>query len=60
VSQTFLGPVTRLKVAAGESDLTADVSAARARSLPVGTRVSAHFPADGARLLSLSDAPASP
>jgi putative spermidine/putrescine transport system ATP-binding protein len=57
ISQTFLGPVTRLKVAAGEADLTADVSAARARSLPVGTRVSARFPADGARLLSLADEP---
>jgi putative spermidine/putrescine transport system ATP-binding protein len=55
VSQTFLGPVTRLKVASGESDLTVDVSAARARSLPVGTRVVARFPADGARLLSLAD-----
>ena len=55
VSQTFLGPVTRLKVAAGDNDLTADVSAARARSLPVGTRVTARFPADGARLLSLAD-----
>jgi putative spermidine/putrescine transport system ATP-binding protein len=55
VSQTFLGPVTRLKVIAGENDLTADVSAARARSLPVGTRVSARFPADSARLLSLSE-----
>jgi putative spermidine/putrescine transport system ATP-binding protein len=55
VSQTFLGPVTRLKVLAGDNDLTADVSAARARSLPVGTRVSARFPADGARLLSLAD-----
>jgi putative spermidine/putrescine transport system ATP-binding protein len=55
VSQTFLGPVTRLKVAAGDNDLTADVSAARARSLPVGTRVTARFPADGARLLSLAE-----
>jgi putative spermidine/putrescine transport system ATP-binding protein len=55
ISQTFLGPVTRLKVTAGENDLTADVSAARARSLPVGTRVSARFPADGARLLSLAE-----
>jgi putative spermidine/putrescine transport system ATP-binding protein len=55
ISQTFLGPVTRLKVTAGDNDLTADVSAARARSLPVGTRVSARFPADSARLLSLAD-----
>jgi putative spermidine/putrescine transport system ATP-binding protein len=58
VSQTFLGPVTRLKVAAGAGELTADVSAARASSLPVGTRVSARFPAAGARLLSLADEPA--
>jgi putative spermidine/putrescine transport system ATP-binding protein len=55
ISQTFLGPVTRLKVMAGENDLTADVSAARALSLPVGTRVSARFPADSARLLSLAE-----
>jgi putative spermidine/putrescine transport system ATP-binding protein len=55
ISQTFLGPVTRLKVTAGDNDLTADVSAARARSLPVGTRVRARFPADSARLLSLAE-----
>jgi putative spermidine/putrescine transport system ATP-binding protein len=57
VSQTFLGPVTRLKVLAGENDLTVDVSAARARALPVGTRVRARFPSDGARLLSLDEQP---
>ncbi len=55
VSQTFLGPVTRLKVAVDGTELTADVSAARAHSLPVGTPVSATFPAEGARLLSLAD-----
>jgi putative spermidine/putrescine transport system ATP-binding protein len=55
ISQTFLGPVTRLKVAADTAELTADVSAARASSLPVGTRVSARFPAASARLLSLSE-----
>jgi putative spermidine/putrescine transport system ATP-binding protein len=58
ISQTFLGPVTRLKVAAGAGELTADVSAARASSLPIGTQVSARFPSGGARLLSLPDEPA--
>jgi putative spermidine/putrescine transport system ATP-binding protein len=58
ISQTFLGPVTRLKVAAGAGELTADVSAARASSLPIGTRVSARFPSGSAQLLSLADEPA--
>jgi len=34
--------------------------AARAASLPVGTRVRATFPAEGARVLSLAETPASP
>jgi putative spermidine/putrescine transport system ATP-binding protein len=55
ISQTFLGPVTRLKVAAGSGELTADVSASRASSLPVGTKVSARFPSASARLLSLAE-----
>jgi putative spermidine/putrescine transport system ATP-binding protein len=55
VSQTFLGPVTRLKIAAPAGELTADVSAARASALPVGTQVSARFPAAGARLLALGE-----
>jgi putative spermidine/putrescine transport system ATP-binding protein len=53
ISHTFLGPVTRLKVALGEGDMTADVSASRADSFPVGTRVAVGFPAGSARLLSL-------
>jgi putative spermidine/putrescine transport system ATP-binding protein len=53
ISQTFLGPVTRLKLAVGEGEMTADVSASRAESFPVGTRVAVGFPSGGARLLSL-------
>ena len=60
LSQTFLGPVTRLKVAARAGELTVDMPAGRAASLPVGTTVRASFPAGSARLLSLEEQPASP
>jgi putative spermidine/putrescine transport system ATP-binding protein len=53
ISQTFLGPVTRLKVTLDQGDMTADVSASRAESFPVGTRVAVGFPSGSARLLSL-------
>jgi putative spermidine/putrescine transport system ATP-binding protein len=53
LSHTFLGPVTRLKVTFGEGEMTADVSASRADSFPVGTRVGVGFPSGSARLLSL-------
>jgi putative spermidine/putrescine transport system ATP-binding protein len=53
ISHTFLGPVTRLKVSFGEGEMTADVSAARADSYPVGMRVGVGFPSESARLLSL-------
>jgi hypothetical protein len=52
IAQTFLGPVTRLKVSGG---LIADMSTARAAALPVGARVNARVPAEGANLLSLPD-----
>jgi putative spermidine/putrescine transport system ATP-binding protein len=52
IAQTFLGPVTRLKVTGG---LIADMSTARAAALPVGARVNARVPAEGASLLSLPD-----
>jgi putative spermidine/putrescine transport system ATP-binding protein len=52
IAQTFLGPVTRLKVSGG---LIADMSTARAAALPVGARVNARVPAEGASLLSLPD-----
>jgi putative spermidine/putrescine transport system ATP-binding protein len=53
ITQTFLGPVTRLKVAGPAGDLIADLPTARAEALPVGSHVVARVPAEGARLLSL-------
>jgi putative spermidine/putrescine transport system ATP-binding protein len=53
ISQTFLGPVTRLKLTLDQGEMTADVSASRAESFPVGTRVAVGFPSGSARLLSL-------
>ena len=52
LTQTFLGPVTRLKMTGG---LIADMSTARASALPVGASVVAHVPADGVQLLTLTD-----
>jgi putative spermidine/putrescine transport system ATP-binding protein len=52
VTQTFLGPVTRLKVTGG---LICDMSTARAAALPVGSHVVAQVPADGVQLLTLPD-----
>jgi putative spermidine/putrescine transport system ATP-binding protein len=57
LTQTFLGPVTRLKVVGPGADLIADVSTAKAASLPVGMKVTAALPATDARLLELSDEP---
>jgi putative spermidine/putrescine transport system ATP-binding protein len=53
VSQTFLGSVTRLRVLAGPSEWTADLSAERAAALPIGARVQLAFPAGSAKVLSL-------
>src|SRR5690242_5525314 len=52
VTQTFLGPVTRLKMTGG---LIADMSTARASALPVGANVVAQVPAEGVQLLTLAD-----
>ena len=57
LTQTFLGPVTRLKMSGG---LIADMSTARASALPVGSRVVAQVPAEGVQLLTLSDGEALP
>jgi putative spermidine/putrescine transport system ATP-binding protein len=59
VTQTFLGSVTRLKIAGQETDLIADVPTVRVDSLPIGKRVVVHVPAAGTRLLSLGEEPAS-
>jgi putative spermidine/putrescine transport system ATP-binding protein len=55
LTQTFLGPVTRVKVTGGGTSLIADMSTARAAALPVGARVTAKIPSEGAKLLTLSD-----
>jgi putative spermidine/putrescine transport system ATP-binding protein len=57
VTQTFLGPVTRLKMTGG---LIADMSTARASALPVGASVVAQVPTEGVQLLSLADDEALP
>ena len=57
LTQTFLGPVTRLKMTGG---LIADMSTARASALPVGASVVARVPADEAQLLTLADGEALP
>jgi putative spermidine/putrescine transport system ATP-binding protein len=57
VTQTFLGPVTRLKILGPEVELIADVTTAKAATLPVGTRVAAELPAQDARLLDLGSDP---
>ncbi len=57
VTQTFLGPVTRLKIVGTGVDVIADVPTQKALALPVGTRVAAALPAEGARLLDLKDEP---
>ena len=55
VSHTFLGSVTRVKVAVGDGEITADVPTARVGSTPIGARATVQFPADSARLLTLTD-----
>jgi putative spermidine/putrescine transport system ATP-binding protein len=55
VTQTFLGPVTRLKILGEGVDVIADVPTQKALSLPVGTRVAAVLPAEGARMLTLKE-----
>ncbi len=51
LTQTFLGPVTRLKMTGG---LIADMSTARASALPVGANVVAQVPVEGVQLLTLA------
>ena len=55
LTQTFLGPVTRVKVTGSGTSLIADMSTARAAALPVGARVVAKIPSEGAKLISLPD-----
>ncbi len=52
VGHTFLGSVTRVKVATSAGEVSADIPSTTAGSLPIGRRVSASFPAETVRLLS--------
>jgi putative spermidine/putrescine transport system ATP-binding protein len=54
ITQTFLGPVTRLKIVGAGVDLIADVPTQKALGLPVGTTVTAALPVEGVRLLDLA------
>jgi putative spermidine/putrescine transport system ATP-binding protein len=60
VAHVFLGATTRLKVDSAGNELSADVPSGRAISLPVGSRVSATFPAESPRVLGLEEQPGSP
>ena len=61
ISHTFLGAVTRVKVAVqGGAELHADVPSSRAAELPVGANVTATFDPAGARALSLESPPPGP
>jgi putative spermidine/putrescine transport system ATP-binding protein len=55
LSHTFLGAVTRVRVQAGQSEWTADLSGERAAALPVGSRVAIRFPSESAKLLTLAE-----
>jgi len=57
LTHTFLGPVTRLRIAADGASLIADMPTARAAALPPGSKVDASLPAEEARLLDLTDEP---
>ena len=57
IANTFLGSVTRVRIAdaSGDHTLTADLSSAQAAPLTVGTHVAASFPPGSPRLLGLAD-----
>jgi len=55
ITHTFLGPVTRVKLASDGTMFTADMPPARAAALPVGSNVSVQVPVEGPKLLSLAD-----
>jgi putative spermidine/putrescine transport system ATP-binding protein len=57
LTHTFLGPITRVKVVGPAGNLTADMATARAAALPVGSRVLARIPEEGARLINLPAEP---
>jgi putative spermidine/putrescine transport system ATP-binding protein len=57
LTHTFLGGATRIRIDTGGSELTADVPTGRIGTLGIGTRVQATFPAETARVLTLTEDP---
>ena len=57
VGHIFLGATTRLKVATDGQELSADIPSSRAAALSVGSRVSARFAPETARILELPARP---
>jgi putative spermidine/putrescine transport system ATP-binding protein len=55
ITHTFLGPITRVKLASDGLMMTADMPPARAAALPVGSHVIAQVPSEGTQLLSLPE-----
>ena len=60
VSHIFLGSTTRVRIEdeSGERGMTADLPTSRAATLTIGMPVTASFPPESARLLSLAEQPA--
>jgi putative spermidine/putrescine transport system ATP-binding protein len=55
VAHIFLGAITRVKVDAGDNQLSADLPGAKAAEMPVGSKVAAHFAPEAGRVLALSE-----
>ena len=55
ISHSFLGPVTRVKIDTGYTDLTADLESRAARALRIGARVTARFDSGSPQVLALTE-----
>jgi putative spermidine/putrescine transport system ATP-binding protein len=55
VAHIFLGAITRVKVDAGDNQLSADLPGAKAAEMPVGSKVAARFAPEAGRVLALSE-----
>jgi putative spermidine/putrescine transport system ATP-binding protein len=54
ISHSFLGPVTRVKIDTGDTELTADLQSRAARALRIGARVTARFDSRSPQVLTLA------
>jgi putative spermidine/putrescine transport system ATP-binding protein len=55
ISHSFLGPVTRVKIDSGGTELTADLQSRAARALRIGARVTARFDSGSPQVLTLTE-----